>query len=106
MTCEKCGCTDEDCSGCVERTGERCCWIKEGLCSACVTTPGSTGARAKGCKCPVMDNASGRGMMCIEGIYAMRQDCPVHGAPPGHNEPGEFIPRDRKTLYLRPPGIG
>lgn len=34
-TCEECGCTDDDCSGCIERTGEACSWVRPGLCSAC-----------------------------------------------------------------------
>jgi hypothetical protein len=34
--CRVCGCTDEDCSGCIERTGEPCYWVEEDLCSACV----------------------------------------------------------------------
>ena len=34
--CRKCGCTDEDCSGCIERTGEPCYWVEDDLCSACV----------------------------------------------------------------------
>lgn len=33
--CRVCGCTDEDCSGCVERTGEPCRWVEADLCSAC-----------------------------------------------------------------------
>lgn len=33
--CEVCGCTEEDCSQCVERTGEPCYWVRPGLCSAC-----------------------------------------------------------------------
>lgn len=35
-TCRVCGCTDDDCSGCVEETGEPCYWVEEDLCSACV----------------------------------------------------------------------
>lgn len=35
-TCRVCGCTDEDCGGCVERTGQPCYWVEEDLCSACV----------------------------------------------------------------------
>lgn len=35
-TCRVCGCTDDDCSGCVERTGEPCHWVEPDLCSACV----------------------------------------------------------------------
>lgn len=34
--CRKCGCTDGDCRGCIERTGEACHWVEEDLCSACV----------------------------------------------------------------------
>jgi hypothetical protein len=33
--CRVCGCTDNDCRGCVERTGEQCFWVETGLCSAC-----------------------------------------------------------------------
>ena len=33
--CRVCGCTDEDCGGCVEKTGEPCHWVEDGLCSAC-----------------------------------------------------------------------
>lgn len=35
--CVKCGCTDEDCSACRDRTGEPCHWVDEAhtLCSAC-----------------------------------------------------------------------
>src|SRR5690606_22470939 len=35
-TCRKCGCTEYDCSNCVERTGEPCHWVEYDLCSACV----------------------------------------------------------------------
>ena len=34
--CRVCGCTDEDCRGCIEKTGEPCHWVEEDLCSACV----------------------------------------------------------------------
>ncbi len=34
--CRVCGCTDDDCSGCIERTGHPCCWVEDDLCSACV----------------------------------------------------------------------
>lgn len=33
--CRKCGCTEEDCSQCIERTGEPCHWVDKDLCSAC-----------------------------------------------------------------------
>lgn len=36
--CRCCGCTDEDCRGCIERTGEPCGWADESrtLCTACL----------------------------------------------------------------------
>lgn len=37
--CRVCGCTDYDCAGCVERTGEPCHWAEDDLCSACVEVP-------------------------------------------------------------------
>lgn len=37
--CRVCGCTDLDCSGCIERTGSPCYWVEPDLCSACVTEP-------------------------------------------------------------------
>lgn len=33
--CRECGCTDDNCDGCVERTGAPCWWVEENLCSAC-----------------------------------------------------------------------
>jgi len=33
--CRICGCTDDDCSGCIEKTGEPCHWVEEDFCSAC-----------------------------------------------------------------------
>lgn len=34
-TCRVCGCTDNDCSQCIEKTGQPCHWVEEDLCSAC-----------------------------------------------------------------------
>jgi hypothetical protein len=36
--CRVCGCTDNDCSECVERTGQPCWWVEPDKCSACVTS--------------------------------------------------------------------
>jgi hypothetical protein len=33
--CRVCGCTDEACSGCIEKTGSPCSWVEWDLCSAC-----------------------------------------------------------------------
>jgi hypothetical protein len=35
--CRVCACTEEDCSGCIEKTGAPCWWVSEDLCSACAT---------------------------------------------------------------------
>lgn len=40
--CRVCGCTDDDCRGCIVRTGAPCSWVPEleddegPICSACV----------------------------------------------------------------------
>ena len=36
--CRVCGCTDDDCRQCVEKTGIPCHWVEDDLCSACKTT--------------------------------------------------------------------
>jgi hypothetical protein len=38
--CRVCGCTDDDCLECIERTGEPCSWVEGDLCSACVEAIG------------------------------------------------------------------
>lgn len=50
--------------------------------------PGSREARDAGCRCPVYDNAHGRGYMGMPGVYVMSELCPMHGEwlrrePPG-----------------------
>jgi hypothetical protein len=40
--CRKCGCTQDDCSKCIERTGQPCHWVKMDLCSACIPASNST----------------------------------------------------------------
>lgn len=38
MTCQRCrvcGCTQFDCSQCIEKTGSPCYWVADDLCSAC-----------------------------------------------------------------------
>lgn len=36
--CRVCGCTDDDCSQCIEKTGGPCHWVAKDLCSACGDT--------------------------------------------------------------------
>lgn len=38
--CAVCGCTDNDCSKCIEKTGHPCHWFNNSLCSACVPSFG------------------------------------------------------------------
>lgn len=45
-------------------------------------SPGSDAAIAKGCTCPVSDNAHGKGYMGIAGVYVYHGECPVHPLPP------------------------
>jgi len=33
--CRICGCTDDDCRQCIEKTGKPCHWVEPDLCSAC-----------------------------------------------------------------------
>jgi hypothetical protein len=35
-TCRVCGCTEDNCEQCIEKTGEPCHWVERDLCSACV----------------------------------------------------------------------
>ncbi len=42
--------------------------------------PGSQQAIDGGCICAVMDNEYGRGWMGQEGVFSMREDCPMHQA--------------------------
>lgn len=39
-TCKICGCTDNDCTQCIEKTGNPCYWVDDAhtLCSACDDT--------------------------------------------------------------------
>lgn len=43
-------------------------------------SPGSPQARERGCRCPVLDNANGRGYRGIRGVYVYSSACPVHGS--------------------------
>lgn len=46
--CRECGCTEADCSECVERTGEPCFWIEVDLCSACEAAEADAAVQAAG----------------------------------------------------------
>jgi len=40
--CRVCGCTDDDCHQCIEKTGQPCHRVEDDLCSACVTADDGT----------------------------------------------------------------
>ena len=42
QTCISCGCTDWNCSQCIDKTGEPCYWVEQDLCSACAATTKET----------------------------------------------------------------
>lgn len=41
--CRICGCSDDNCAGCIERTGKPCHWVEDDLCSACEAEAKETG---------------------------------------------------------------
>lgn len=43
-----------------------------------VGAPGSDEALAKGCRCPVLDNAHGLGYMGVAGSWVISSLCPLH----------------------------
>jgi len=45
-TCKHCGCTDNNCNQCVERTGAPCWWVCEDVCSACDAAGGKKAKHA------------------------------------------------------------
>jgi hypothetical protein len=45
QSCRVCGCTEDDCSGCIEKTSRPCYWVEKDLCSACVPSKRKAGAR-------------------------------------------------------------
>lgn len=42
--CRECGCTNDDCRQCIEKTGSPCSWVEADLCSACDTPATSKAA--------------------------------------------------------------
>lgn len=44
-----------------------------------IPNPGSDAALKLGCKCPVLDNARGRGHYGVPGRFVISSLCPVHG---------------------------
>lgn len=53
--------------------------------------PGSKSAVKKGCLCPQMDNAHGKGIPASDGqvLFWMTDECPMHGARQEEIDPEE-----------------
>ena len=52
-------------------------------------SPGSTRAKERGCKCPVVDNNYGMGLYTDENgkrIFVYNNDCPLHGWMAGEEQ--------------------
>ncbi len=52
ISCRICGCTDDDCGACIERTGMACYWVEPDLCSACVNATETPTAKRRGPRLP------------------------------------------------------
>ncbi len=44
-----------------------------------IPNPGSPEAKARGCLCPVLDNACGRGALGRTDTFWISENCPMHG---------------------------
>ena len=51
-----------------------------------VPNPGSDEAVARGCTCPVLDNARGRGAAYNEGTFWINDACPLHALRQGADD--------------------
>ncbi len=99
-TCRECGCTDNDCRECIEKTGRPCYWVEPDLCSACVpsgkiviSNNGEFPTRKKGlssllgCKTKVSKLKAGDkiriDMHMASRIYTVKEVTPYDIDPPG-----------------------
>lgn len=65
--------------------------------------PGSDEALAAGCKCPVLDNARGRGYMGCPGAWVKLATCPLHGqdvsgTPPEDDKTAPAPPDEKERI--------
>jgi hypothetical protein len=92
-SCRECGCTEDDCSSCVERTGEPCFWVEPDLCSACAAKPGF----------PIAQYA-------VDGTFrslSPAEPIPVGGPPSTWSLPEGFsvLPPAATANVVNPPGL-
>lgn len=77
--CRVCGCIEEDCAFCIERTGDVCQWVEEDLCSACVgLEPAGDVAAAAAAHAPHKPNGAPAGTPAMPVFQE-----PIVGTPPG-----------------------
>lgn len=62
--------------------------------------PGSKSAINKGCTCPVLDNARGRGIPTVDGqrVFWISADCPLHTDPDDYMDDPEEELLDKYLL--------
>ena len=102
--CRVCGCTDNDCTKCIERTGDPCWWVEEDFCSACQLSLGD-----------IIQTASYKMKCCHKNTYMLPDPWPTGedievcnccGLSRAHWEQGESswvvvdLVADRKQLQL------
>lgn len=51
-----------------------------------IPNPGSPEAVKLGCRCPVLDNAHGKGYMGIEALFVYSASCPIHNSDDPQDE--------------------
>ena len=82
--CRECGCTNADCSQCIEKTGTPCYWVEPDLCSACI----DLGVKCPGCQTDLTTkNAGGYRSYCEICVKAM-PELPRDGF--GYNIMGKY----------------
>ena len=85
--CRECGCTDADCSGCIERTGAPCWWVELDLCSAHPDP------------CPVGDpECVGE----VPGEWRCHDGCEPAPGPPPYEPPRVAPDRECPDVGIRP----
>lgn len=120
--CRHCGCTDEDCSQCIEKTGEPCYWVDETeshdhdpgpLCSACAKVCrmcGRVGPSCGGCVW-IEELGNEHGDVCLAclqlfmgGHFQMIKGggTPIYGNVSGPPFPGRMHEEVLRLVRLQP----
>lgn len=81
IACRKCGCTDTDCAGCIERTGAPCSWVERDLCSACSDTPQLLPAESLASSLCVRHGLPAVMVIALDGAGALHLGCAAVNDP-------------------------